>query len=77
MKLHTVTLDDQLATCQHCRLSITRRPGQEHWVDATGWELCPKSGLHEPMPAGQPGAPVEVPGIPDEPEPRLWGVNHG
>jgi hypothetical protein len=68
-----VTLEDLIASCRKCWLSITQQPGQEHWLDASGCEICPKSGLHEPVPAGQPGAPVEVPGIPEEPEPRLWG----
>lgn len=75
LQLFTVevdTLEDLVATCRRCRHSITRLPGGP-WVDATGWEFCPKTGPHEPMPAGLPGAPVEVPGIPDEPEPRLWG----
>lgn len=68
------TLDDLIATCQKCRLSITRRPDQEHWTDASGWEFCPKrGGFHEPVPAGQSGAATEVPGLPAEPEPRLWG----
>lgn len=72
----TVGLEDLVATCRNCRLSITRRPGEKYWADASGWEFCPRpgeSGLHEPVPAGQAGAPLEVPGIPDEPEPRLWG----
>lgn len=69
MTVAATGLGDEIATCQHCRLSITRRPGDEYWVDVTGWELCPKSGLHKPAQAGEPGAPVEVPGMPIEPEP--------
>lgn len=71
--LPLVTLDDLVATCRDCRLSITRRPGQKYWADASGWEICPKGELHEPVPAGSPGEPVPVPGIPVEPEPRMWG----
>lgn len=66
-------LDDLVATCRYCRHSITRKPGEQYWADATGWELCAGSRHHEPVPAGLPGAPVEVPGDPCEPEPRMWG----